>query len=115
AERSLAERLAFEELLSELHAEFVSIRTEDIDAQLMRALTRVSESLGVDKGGLLDYERQAEGVYHQLRWARRPDIPIPLSDLPPNYPWSLARLLAGKVNRFTHPDELPPEASVDRT
>jgi two-component system sensor kinase FixL len=114
AERSLAERLAFEELLSELHAEFVSTRTEDIDAQLMRALTRVSESLGVDKGGLMDYARKEENVYHQLRWARRPDIPIPPSDLPTNYPWALARLLEGKVNRFTRPDELPPEAAVDR-
>ena len=114
AERSLAERLAFEELLSEVHADLVSIQTEDIDAQVVRALARVSESLGVDKGTLMDYERRAAGVYHQLRWARRPDIPIPPTDVAVHYPWTLARMLAGKVNRFSRLEELPPEASIDR-
>jgi hypothetical protein len=100
AERSLAERLAFEELLTEVHADLVSIQTDDIDAQVVRALARVSESLGVDKGTLMDYERRGAAGYHQLRWARRPDIPIPPADVAVHYPWTLARMLAGKVNRF---------------
>ena len=114
AERMLTERLAFEELLSDLHAQFVGAETTDVDRRLRDALGRVAESLDADRGGFVDYRDLRDGMVHPIRWARRPEImlsgPYGLAE----YPWLNGRLMMGELVRFARVEDLPPEASVDR-
>ena len=113
AERSLTERLHFEEALSKLYAGFVHSRTIDVDAEAIRGLGAVSEFLGVDRATLvLPHDRS--GSFGVRSWVRPGVAPAPDLIAARQFPWTAERLRRGEIVRFSRLAELPAEAAVDR-
>ena len=108
----LANRLRFETLLSALSAGLIRISAPDTEEAIKRALQRVVEFLGVDRGGLDEHLDGRPGL--RLSWTRPG-----LQDPPPatrddQFPWVSGRLRAGEIVRFARLADLPAAAAIDR-
>lgn len=114
AERSLTERLRFEEVLSGLYVRFVLLQTADIEAESERSLAAVGEFLGVDRATLVALSEKT-GFLRVRGWARPGVDPGPAVVSLLRFPWTTARLRRGEIVRFSRLDDLPPEAALDRT
>ena len=104
-ENSLAERLAFEKLLSSLSTTFSNVWTVDFDREIDRGLRRIVEFLDVERGGLMEFARDGTSV---RTWTI--DGSLSVEELP----WTTAVLRRGEVARVSRMEELPNEAAVDR-
>jgi PAS domain S-box-containing protein len=113
AERSLTERLRFEEVLSGLYARFLLLQTADIEAESERSLAAVGEFLGVDRA-ILVAPSETTGFLRVRGWARRGIDPGPAVISLLRFPWTAARQRRGELVAFARLDELPPEAEIDR-
>jgi signal transduction histidine kinase len=104
-ELSLADRLRFEKLLSTLTATFSGLSATDFDREVQRALHRVVDFLGVDRGSLIEFSRDGGTA---RSWAIDEWMDVG------EFPWVTARLQRGDVVRLSTLEELPEEAAVDR-
>lgn len=114
AERSLTERLRFEEVLSGLYARFALLEAGDLEAESERSLAAVGEFLGVDRAKLVAPSEKT-GFLRIRGWARPGVDPGPAVVSLLRFPWTGARLRRGEVVKFSRLEELPPDAAVDRT
>ena len=112
AELSLAERVRFESLLSEISARLIHVPLSEWDAEIERALQRVAEFLRVDRANLSDFiagepplciSWAAAEIEDRLHISERDQLP-----------WTASQLERGQVVRFSRLDDLPVEAAVDR-
>jgi signal transduction histidine kinase len=113
AERSLTERLRFEEVISKLYARFVHSRGGDLDGDAIRGLGDVSELLGVDRATLILPAAHRDS-FRVRSWVRPGIEPAPSTVTVGQFPWTAERLRRGEPVRFVNPGELPAEAAVDR-
>jgi two-component system sensor kinase FixL len=113
AERSLTERLRFEEVLSGLYARFALLQAADVEAESERSLAAVGEFLGVDRAKLVAPSEKT-GFLRVRGWARRGVDPGPAVISMLRFPWTTARLRRGEIVKFSRLDDLPPEAAADR-
>ena len=104
-EVALAERLAFEKLLSSLSTTFSNVWTVDVDREIEEGLRRIVELLNVDRGGLIEFSREGKTL---RTWTV--DGALTLEELP----WTTAMLRRGDVVRVSRIDDLPDEAAADR-
>jgi len=102
---SLAERLRFEKLLSNLTAAFRDLSTIDFDREIRHGLHRVVEFLVADRGSLIEFSRDARPV---RSWAIEEWMDVD------EFPWLTAQLQRGDPVSVSGVDELPHEAAVDR-
>ena len=129
AEEELAERLAFEKLVSELSTSLIGLPGDRLDRTLDEVLRRVGQFMGVDRcgvGPIYDDEMQAwmshqwtaDGV-SRTGGARGDEFQVP--DLYDSRklgayelsPWFARRILAGGAFSFNSVSELPPEADQE--
>jgi FixJ family two-component response regulator/signal transduction histidine kinase len=113
--RTVDERHAFERLLADLSARFVNLPAAEVDGAIVDALRRIVELLDVDRSALLQHTREGDTILTHTWIAPGIDLllPVPRS-VGARYPWVLARARAGIPVVFSRPDELPPEAAIDR-
>jgi signal transduction histidine kinase/ABC-type uncharacterized transport system substrate-binding protein len=112
AELSLAERLRFESLLSELSARLIHVPLSEWDTEIERALHQVVEFLRIDRATLNDFVPGEPPLC--ISWAAAGiEPPLRISE-PDQFPWTASQLERGQVVRFSRLDELPVEAVVDR-
>jgi signal transduction histidine kinase len=104
-EVSLAERLAFETLLSSLSTTFSNLWAVDFDREIEEGLRRIADFLGVDRGGLIEFSRDGRA---SRTWTI--DGRMTADDIP----WTTERVQRGDVVAFSRIEELPADASVDR-
>lgn len=104
-EVSLAERLAFEKLLSSLSTTFSNLWAVDFDREIEQGLRRIVEFLDVDRGGLTEFSR--DGTVSRT-WTV--NGAVTMADIP----WTAAALQRGDAVSFSRIDDLPDEAAVDR-
>lgn len=104
-ELSLAERLRFEKLLSNLTAAFSHLSAVDFDREIQHGLRQVVDFLGVDRGSLIEFTRDGRTV---RSWAIEEWIDVG------EFPWMTARLQCGDLVSVSQLEELPDEAAVDR-
>jgi signal transduction histidine kinase len=103
-ELSLAERLRFRRLLSDLSARFSGASILDFDAEVHGALRWIVDFLGVDRGLLIELPgHQAPG----RSWAIGEAIDTG------RVPWLMLRLRQGDVIHVSRLAELPEEAATD--
>jgi signal transduction histidine kinase/integral membrane sensor domain MASE1 len=102
---SLAERLRFEKLLSNLTAAFRDVSVIDFDREIRDGLHRVVEFLAADRGSLIEFSRDRGTV---RSWAIEEWIDVD------EFPWLTARLQRGDSVTVSSLDELPRDAEVDR-
>jgi len=104
-ERSLAERLRFEKLLSSLSTAFSHLAAADFDREIQRGLHQVVEFLGVDRGSLIEFSRDGTTA---RSWAIEEWMDVG------GFPWMTARLQRGEIISVSQLEEFPDEAAVDR-
>jgi C4-dicarboxylate-specific signal transduction histidine kinase len=104
-EVSLAERLAFEQLLSSISTTFSAVSGVDFAREVQDALRRIAQVLAVDRGALFEFSR--DGAVGQL-WAIDPEMGAE------EFPWVASRVRRGEVVAWSRIEELPAEAGVDR-
>ena len=102
---SLAERLRFEKLLSNLTAAFRDVSVIDFDREIRHGLHRVVEFLAADRGSLIEFSRDTGTV---RSWAIEEWMDVD------EFPWLTARLQRGDSVTVASLDELPDDAEVDR-
>ena len=107
------EQLHFEHLLADIFARFVAPPQHDFDQQICQMLGFVGDHMQVDCITLLEFssDSQLSMVY---RWTATDVAPPPFNPSPERYPYTFERLQRGEVVRFSHPDQLPDEAAIDR-
>jgi PAS domain S-box-containing protein len=104
AERSLAERLRLEQLVTQLALAFGHLPTVDFDQEVQRGLRPVVDFLGVERGGLIEFSQDGTARC----WAIEDWMGVE------DFPWITARLQRGDVVTVSRLAELPDEATVDR-
>jgi len=114
AQRSLAERLRFETLLSNLSAALASCPTSAIDREITRGLRQIVEDLKTDRATLwrlFDGDRKA---YATHSW-QRDGVP-PMEDQPTEdqFPALFDAARRGQVVRLSARSASPDESSIDR-
>lgn len=102
---SLAERLRFEKLLSNLTAAFRDLSTIDFDREIRHGLHRVVEFLAADRGSLIEFSRAKRAV---RSWAIEEWMDVD------EFPWLTAQLQRGDSVSVSAIDELPHAAATDR-
>jgi signal transduction histidine kinase len=104
-EVSLAERLAFEKLLSFLSTTFSNLSGVDFDREIEHGLRRTVDGLDVDRGSLIEFSRDGRA---SRTWTL--DGGVTAADIP----WTTALLAHGDVVAFSRIEDLPDEAAGDR-
>ncbi|MFL5422666.1 MAG: ATP-binding protein [Myxococcales bacterium] len=112
AERRLDERLRFETLISDLAATFLEIGAVEVDRKMDHALRRIVEELRVDRASIIEFSGGELRVTHSSRQKEVAYLPAVLDVA--GLPWIAQRLCRGEVVSWSRPDELPPEAAIDR-
>jgi signal transduction histidine kinase/ABC-type uncharacterized transport system substrate-binding protein len=115
AQRTLAERLQFETLLSEVSAAFLTLPARAVDEHIEGTLQRVAEALDFDRAALVEPDEQKRTLRVTHGWART-GLPraVALVATRDSLPWVAACLDKGQVVEVPRLDALPPEAAGDR-
>jgi signal transduction histidine kinase len=109
---SIADRVRFESLLSELSSKFINLAADEVDSQIEAALRRVVEVLGIDRSGFGEVSADGSQLIVTHSW-QLPDVPpAPTLDLHLMLPAYSAMIRQGKVVRV--PDDLPADATAER-
>ncbi len=108
----LEERLRFETLLSRLSAGLIHVPAAGIDKALQGSLGEVVSVLGGDRGALDEYT--GVGPRTRISWTAPGIEELPRILDAAQFPWTVARLQANGIVRFSRTDELPEAASPDR-
>jgi PAS domain S-box-containing protein len=115
SEKSLLERLRFEQLLSDLAARSVSISPGEIDREIERVLQAIVDFFHVSQCVLTkgSPEERRALVTHAAHGTEGTPTAGGV-DLVPLFPWTSEMLLRGEVVRIRALEELPAEAAADR-
>ena len=115
AERSLAERLRFETLLSEQSAIFSSVPATDVDREIQRALRRIADFFAADRGSLTEFSHDSRTARMTHSWIAEGAGAVPPTVSLAKIPWVMSRLRRAEVVRFSRVEDLPQdEAATDR-
>jgi formate hydrogenlyase transcriptional activator len=111
--------VAFERLLADLSARFVSVAPAAVDGQIEQALRRIVEALGVDRSSLMEFSEDSRELIFTHQWAREPVRLDPDRDvrkvMSHDSPWYFGKLLMGETIAVSRlPDDLPDEAVIDK-
>jgi PAS domain S-box-containing protein len=114
-QKTLAERLRFEEMLSEISARFISTSFDQVDSNIDNALRQVMEFFQVDLCVLLEVQedRAFVRISHAVYGEGIEPIPgnINIAEL---YPWTYRKLMRGNPIIISRVEDYPEEAQIDR-
>jgi formate hydrogenlyase transcriptional activator len=107
--------LEFETLIAELSSRFINLPPGDVDREIEDALRRVCEPIGIDLAVLWQWSGTAPGAVTPTHaYCAQPELRPSEPMREEHYPWSVQQVLAGRLFAVSSPEELPPEAAVDR-
>jgi len=115
-ERAVARQRAFESLLVEISAAFAGdIIPSDLDAWIEQGLKKILQYFGVDRCGLIRiaFPDGSARITHAAYREECFRLPHHI-DLAPQFPWAIGKVMEGSCYYFSSPNELPPEAHIDR-
>jgi two-component system, NarL family, sensor kinase len=108
--RPIHDRLLFEAFLAELSSTFVRVPAEQVDAQIVSALRQIVEFLDIDRSGFGEMVNDQLEITHSYELPGIP--PSPRIILEEHFPSYARKIRMGEAFRL--PDDLPPEAAVER-
>ena len=110
-------RLEFETLISDTSADLFAAPPDQVEPAVERALHRVREFFRADRCALLSVSADQQLVNVRLAsYAEGVSAVAPGVNLAPMFTWAAHRLLVERLPvRISRVEELPPEATVDRT
>ncbi len=108
-------RLQFEQMLSEVSSVFANLPAEEVDEHIEYGLERIGKFLAVDRSNYV-HGFQANKISGTIySWANEGIVPLPaLKNIDQEWPWVQSLLIKGKHYQFTHVENLPPEAAIDK-
>jgi signal transduction histidine kinase/ABC-type uncharacterized transport system substrate-binding protein len=109
-ETSLAERLAFEGLLSDLSTTFINLPEEQVDSNIEKSLGRIAEFLEIERITLFECSQEGTGLTVTSCWTSEGAEPILPNSKPIPWPWWESRGLTGEPLTFSDPYLSPDEA-----
>ena len=111
-EKSLAERLAFETLLSDLSGTFIDLPEEQVTSNIEKSFGRIAEFLKLDRITLFESSQEGAELTATSSWSREGTQPAPPDSKPIPWPWWTSHDLSGEPVTFSDSHVLPEE--VDR-
>jgi formate hydrogenlyase transcriptional activator len=109
------ERLRFETLIADLSSKFVNLPASDVDGEIMDALGRICELLGLDLLALWQWSDEAQGSFTPTHLYSAREGPLPLEQMSQeDFPWVSRQLAAGRTVAVASLAELPAEAARDQ-
>lgn len=116
-ERTVADRLAFEALISRLSTEMINFNSSQIDAGITHALCEIGKLMQAGRCSVFLYEDNDRLLRCSHEWCA-PDVPSLREQGGPavtaDYAWSQALLRRGEIVNVARINELPPEAENER-
>ena len=106
----LEERLRFEELLSDLSANFVNIPADRVDAEISSGLEQIAKFLQVDRAILWERSPEDGRFYSNHSWSVPGMEPFPVRGAEDDFPWAIERTLRGEALIIHRLEDLPEEA-----
>jgi formate hydrogenlyase transcriptional activator len=108
-------RIAFETLIADLSSHFVNLDSNLIDGAIEDAQRRIVEALDIDRSVLFQLS-EADGQLALSHYWTSPQVPVPDLSIATvaRFPWAAAKLMKGELVCFSHLDELPEDAALDR-
>ena len=114
AQRALADRLRFEELVARLSRAFVHLPSDQMDEAFGAWLEHVGRFLSLDRVLLLRIARSGSGFCVAHSWDTRGAHPAPWINVGAEVPWIMARLIREEPVVVARPEDIPEEAIADR-
>src|SRR4029453_15119403 len=114
AQRALADRLQFEELVARLSRAFVHLPSDQMDEAFGAWLEHVGRFLSLDRIVLLCLSRSGSGFSVAHSWDTRGPHPTPWINVGEEVPWIVARLIGEEPVVVTRLEDIPEEAIADR-
>ena len=111
--QSLAEQLKFEAMLSEISAGLISLPADNVNGQIIQALKRICEALGLDSSTLGRFNAETRELIITHSWADKGLITYS-SVSERDLPWMARTLQHGQTVCFARIDDLPEEAAIDK-
>lgn len=114
AENDLKERLAIEDLISNLSATFVNIKASEVDRKIEHGLGVIAKFLDVDRGSLFQFSQNHSNIVltHSFNAEGVKAPPRELSQ--DQQPWFISQLIQARLFYFSSPTELPEEATAEK-
>lgn len=113
AQRSLAERLRFETLLSSLSAALASCPSAEIDREVNRGLRSIVEDLRTDRAALWSVADKAGEARLTHSWTRDGVPPVDAVIYEDQFPQIYSEIRRGQVVRLSIPSGSPDDSSAD--
>jgi PAS domain S-box-containing protein len=113
--KSIARRLEFETLISELSSRFVNLHSRDVDREIEDALRRICAHLRIDLATLWQWSHVAPDIFTPTHVYYAHEGPRQFEPMRSDqYPWTRQQLLMGRSVAFSSLEEFPAEAATDR-
>jgi PAS domain S-box-containing protein len=114
AQKQLAQRLRFEEMLSALSARFVNLPPDRLDAEIERVLESIGKTFDLDRVGVFELSEEGRKL-RLLHSYKEPEVAASPSESKFDpLPWFRQKLINGEMITFSDPEDLPAEAGADR-
>ncbi len=111
------EHLGFEQLVSELSAEFVNLCIEDVDEAIQSALSRVSTFMNADLSTFMVYDQKTGCLNHTYQWLKKGvDFALDFThfNIEEEAPWIARELPKLEPTAIQRLPDFPPEAVKER-
>jgi PAS domain S-box-containing protein len=110
-ETSLAERLAFESLLSDLSTTFINLPEEQVDLNIEQSLGQIASFLHLDRITLFEFSGEGTELRPTSSWHSEGSERVPVDLKPIPWPWWTSRALHRGPVTFPDPHLSTDEAS----
>ncbi|MGA7410372.1 MAG: sigma 54-interacting transcriptional regulator [Bryobacteraceae bacterium] len=113
SELALEEQLKFETVMAGLLTTFINLPPTQLDGQIVEALKRICETLGLDRSMLAQLPIEGDDLIVTHSWAAEGfNVAGPLSRR--QLPWIVRTMMSGRPIRIARIDDLPDEAAIDK-
>ncbi|MCB0278495.1 MAG: GAF domain-containing protein [Calditrichaeota bacterium] len=117
AKQALSELLGFEELISNLSADFINIPAKDIDQEIMTALGKLGQTLDLDRVLVYNFSEKLDQLEIKHVWQSEGISLIDQEKLlkKKEMPWLFNEYLSGKPVVIRQEKDFPSTASAEKT
>jgi formate hydrogenlyase transcriptional activator len=118
AERALHQRLAIEQMLSEISTRFINLSWQQVDEGINYTLERIGKLAGVDRSYLFLFFDEGKKAQNTHEWCA-PEVTSQRQNLQDmavaDFPWIFTKVLRGETVYVPRVAELPAEAQAEKT
>jgi formate hydrogenlyase transcriptional activator len=111
---SVAERLSFERLLTDLSSRFVNLPAEKIDGEIVNGFEKIAKTLSIDRCSIAEFTEDKKALRVTHAFSMEGVTPMPDITINEQVPWFNQCLHRGETVVFSSPSDLPPEAETER-